>query len=277
MITSSLPPELKVMIASAFLLGGGLLALRYPAEREEEPDAAQPAVIQLSETPSSPTTLLEQTSTAFRRDESTRFAPIEIFVNDDEYRDWSHTSMPVPNPATTSIDRTPDPAETPLPDPVSYAGMSVDRRNADRANWESAAEQETVQRPEYLPFQRTTAVTMPEPNPAFFAAMPSPPNLTGLPPSSGGPESTDVNSRPVIPGALVAPSAVLLSGDNNRAVPIATAVPARTVIARPVTPEPKVAADLRAANHNSSVIPAARESQGNVIVIPARTIILPNL
>jgi len=267
MITSSLPPELKVLIASGFLLGGGLFAQRYPAEREEDPDAALPAVIQLSETPSSPTTLLEQTSTAPGIEEGSRFETIRDFVNPPESREWSRTSMPEPD-TTRSAAGTFAVAETTERDREHYGGMTI-----PRSILESAAEQEIAQRPEYVPFQ-TAPVTMPEPNPAFFVERPSSPNLTGLSLSAGESES----STAVIPGAVVAPSVVLQSGVSAcRIMPTATATSLSTITARPVTPEPHAtAADLRASNSGSPVVAPPREPRGNVIIAPARTTILPN-
>jgi len=263
MITSSLPPELKVLIASGFLLGGGLFAQRYPADREDESVAAQPVVTQHNKTPASPTSSQQPATMAMAPgiDDGSRFEPIKDFVFPPESRERLLMSMSESG-EIMNADRTFEVVETPVLDPGQYAGITVE------------SSQETVLRPEYIPFQ-TSPVTMPEPNPAFFADKPTPPDLPGLLLSSGKPKSDEI-----VPGTVVAPSAAIQSGvSTNRGVPIAIVAPVSTTLARPAISEPKATADHRAvaANHNSSVIPPVREPRGNVIVTPARTRILPSL
>ena len=262
MITSSLPPELKVLIASGFLLGGGLFAQRYPADREEELASPQTVVVKRNETPTSPTTSQEPTSMASGIDEGTRFDSIEQFVNDNDYGEWSYTSMSESG-ATMSVAQAFEIEETFELDPGHYGGTAI-----GRTNMESTADQETAQIAEYIPFQ-PSPVTMPEPNPAFFAERPAPPNLTGLSPLPG-----EFESNVVIPRAVVAPSAVMQSGvlPASRVTPIATTVPGTTTMARPVTQKPEATTDLQLSN----IVPPPKELRGNVIVAPARTTILPN-
>jgi len=258
MITSSLPPELKVLIASGFLLGGGLFAQRFPADRVEEPVVAQTVTVIRSETPTSPTTSKEPTSMTPGVEEGTRYAPIEKFVNDIESGEWSHTSMSE-SVAPTRTDRTSGIGETPELDPGHYAGMNVE------------TSRETAQIPKYEPFQ-TTRITLPEPNPAFFAAKPSPPNLTGLS-LSGVSESADI-----VPSIVVSPSAVMPSEvPANRISPITTDPPITKTLARPVvSPVPMATADFRPAHRTLPVVVPSGEPRGNVIVAPARTVILPS-
>jgi len=263
MITSSLPPELKVMIASGFLLGGGLLALRFPADREEEPVAAT-VVAQHSETPASPMTSQEPTSMAHGIDEESRFEPIWDFVNSTENSEWQRMALSESD-ATMSTTGASEFEETPTLDRESYDGMSVDRSDA--------ASQEIVQVPEYIPF-RTTPVIMPEPNSAFSAVRQSPPNLTGLP------LSVEPNAivPSTIPSTVVAPSAVMQAGvPANRITPIATSDPISATLGRPVIPAPTVESDTRTANDITPVVPPGKLSRSGVIVAPARTIFVPNL
>jgi hypothetical protein len=268
MITSSLPPELKVVIASGFLLGGGLLALRYPADREEEPVTIQTVVVNRNETPSSPTILPDQTLIAPRNDDVSRFAPIEKFVNEAEHSEWLPTSMTAVN-ATVSDDMSPGVVETPALDRNHYAGITVANKDAES--------QETAQVPEYIPFQVTTPATRPEPNPEFVTAKSSPPDLIGLP------RLTD-ESESIVPRAVVSPSALMQSGvsaNRVRVAPIATANSAsptsmRTAIARPVVPVPGTPEPI-ARPVGPVTTPQTGTPQNNVIyATPARTIILPN-
>jgi len=257
MITSSLPPELKVLIASGFLLGGGLFAQRYPADREADPLAVQTVAAQLSETPTAPTTPQERTSVATSLDEGSHFEPIQEYFNREENRERLLMSMSESD-ATSDVARTSEVEETPELDPGQYAGMNVE------------ASQETMQRPDFMPFQRSTPVTMPPPNPAFFAERPSPPNLTGL--SLSPDESVEV-----VPSTVVSPSTVQQSEFPANRITRNTAVaPIQETVARPIiTPEPKVTV-AKSDKNNSPVVLPVREPRGNIIVAPARTTILPN-
>ena len=276
MITSSLPPELKVMIASGFLLGGGLLAQRYPADRTEDAVVARTAVTQRSETSASPSTPQEPSSVASGIDDDSRFVPIHDYFNSTEDRRelTHHMSMSEPIQAmdtgTGGVNVAPGVAETSELDREYYAGMVVDSTNLESP----AVELETVQRPAYVPFQTTTHIAMPDPNPAFFAAKPSPPNLTGFPPLSGESETENVVSR-----AIVSPSAIMQSGGIvSNPAPLASAPPVKTTVARPVIPERKVASETPRVtiSHNPPAIAPAREPRSTVFLAPARTTILPN-
>jgi hypothetical protein len=267
MITSSLPPELKVVIASGFLLGGGLLALRFPADREEEPVTAQTVVVNRIETSPASTVFPEQTWIASRNDKGSRFAPIERFVNDAEHSEWSPTSMTESNAVASDVTSF-GVAGTPALDRNHYAGMAVD--NTD------ATSQETAPLPEeYQPFQVTSTITRPEPNPAFFTAKPSPPNSTGLSPSAHAPESA-------IPSTVVSPSVLMRPGvPAIRVAPVTTtnsASPAstRTTMARPVLPVPGTPESVTRPVSPVAVPPAGTPQSNVIYAAPARTIILPN-
>ena len=277
-----------MLIASGFLLGGVLLAQRYPADREDEPAATQTVVARRNETPASPPTPLptsqEPASMASRIDEGDRYEHIRDFVNGPESRELPRMSMAEPSPAIDA-DQTPRVEETPEPDRGHYADIPMNRTIAKSA----PAEQENVRRLEYQPFQMTTPITMPEPNPVFLAETPSPLNLIGLPLLSSESERGErdsaipsaVNPSAAVPSAIVAPSAVLQPGEiSNRVTPASTATsvttptPTRATLARPDVP---VSGTLESATHHviPTVVSPAREPRSTVFVAPAKTIILP--
>ncbi|MCL2623891.1 MAG: hypothetical protein FWD31_09530, partial [Planctomycetaceae bacterium] len=189
-----------MMIASGFLLAGGLLALRYPADRESETPATTAAVVVgRNVLPSSSPTLQEQASIASPSGAGSSFEPIEAFVRRTDRRDdmpthagsgdWYPTSMSEPNDSANGGMSHND-AETRTLDRRTYAAMPVD----------STLEQTVPPMPEYRPFLVASPVTMPEANPAFFAEPPTPPNLTGLA------KTSDIFGE-AVPGHIISPSA----------------------------------------------------------------------
>ncbi len=301
MITSSLPPELKVMIASGFLLGGGLLALRFPADRNEEPPLVAQAVAADRDAPSLPTASQDSVSTAPGSGAGSFFATVDDFVSGTENRNvssgrtssggWASTSLsehglvsnePAQNVEASRVAELSDLARE------SYGGMTLGNASGvsaeTRANLQyapiEAASEPPPPKPEYKPFQSAN-VTMPETNPAFFAELPSPPNLTGLTPPSVElnatppvlPSTTTTAARPVLPIPEAQPT-----GTTRIAAPVAVRV------ATPVSPL-HTAQGSPVANPNAVPVTAQRttgsgisggQPQGDIFYAPARTVILPN-
>ena len=273
MITSSLPPELKVLIASGFLLAGGLLALRYPADHEpEEPIVAQTVEGEHSAISTS-TTPPEQASLTSQRGVGGTFEPIADFVRNAGSQettptrslsgDWVQTSMPESGntPASDSMSR--HGVKTSTLDRASYAEMPVN----------STSEQETPPKPEYRPFQVTSPMSMPDANPAFFAEPPLPPNLSGIG------QASDVGA-----GIVISPSTTMTLGASvPRAIPVetprisprATSPFSSTTLARPVIPKSDTQESVRQLT-GSPIVTSAEKPRGDVITAPARTVIVPN-
>lgn len=276
-----------MMIAGGILLCGVLLALRYPADREEELVAAQPVVAghnaQLSSSPTmSRETPQEQAFVASRNDEGERFEPIQDFVTRMDSQDWSPTSMSEQPGSVTNDTEEPAVDETSVLDRDHYATMPVNRTNSDYQPLVSEAEPVTPPEPEYIPFL-ATPVTMPATNPAFLAASPLPLNFTGIQPTVVAAESVvpSVEPRPVIsPSAEQLPIVI-----TNRVESVAPALPVSpsepiaarspTTLARPIVPVSGVQ-EARQQPVVRPVISNIRESQHDVISAPAKTIILPN-
>ena len=248
------------MIAGGILLCGVLLALRYPADREEKLVAEQPLVAERNVPPSTPAMSQAETFVAPRSEAGERFEPIREFVNRDISSEWSSTSMSETGIAASGSE-VPMTDETPGLDRDHYANISV--------NPLSPLEQEITPQPVYKPFQVANPVTMPESNPAFFAERPSPPNLTGFP--------DDGETLPVIsPSAEMLPIII-----TNRAVPVTpspvlpTATsPITATLARPVVPVSS-SQELRHPPIVTPVVANVRELRNEVISAPAKTTILP--
>ena len=290
MITSSLPPELKVMIAGAFLLAGVLLALYFPADHaEESPSSALAAIAENNSSESSSTTPVTLASTGSSGGEGVRFEGIDDFVRRDlsvsetstnrtQQSSWSRTSMSEPtidaedHTAATSPEPSPEP-----PTDSSYGGIPIPERNTEPSTEDRImqytplqVEMETPPKPPYQPFQ-ATPMSIPEPNPAFFAEPSLPSNLTSLaqiPAESQpvvSPSSVDV-ARPVVPFAAVPVAPI--------AMPVGpvTSVTNPPVTAAVSTPTVRTAEPIRAAEP----VVASRRSEGTVIYAPARTVIVPD-
>ena len=265
------------MIASGFLLGGGLLALRYPADHDEASIAAETVVVERSAvTPASP---LEQASIVSRGGAGDSYEPIASYVNrratptSRASGDWLQTSMSKPGDSDIG-GMPPDDAETLTLDSASYAEIPVN----------PVPEQEILPQPEYQPFQVTTPITMPKPNPVFFEDRPSPPSLTGLMPVSDAVSGT-------VSGNVISPSATIQSVPSitmQPGVPVSGTVPvgtprvsppgasrlSTTTRARPViqvsdTQEPET---RRVA---MPVVSPGRNIRNDVITAPAKTVIVP--
>ena len=286
MITSSLPPELKVMIAGAFLLAGVLLALYFPADHaEESPSSALAAVAENNSPESSSTTPVTLASTGSSGGEGSRFEGIDDFVRRDlsasetsasrtPPSSWSRTSMP--EPAVDTENHTAATSPEPSPEPPtgsSYGGIPIPERSTEPSAEDRImqytplqAEIETPPKPPYQPFQ-ATPMNIPEPNPAFFAEPSLPSNLTSLaqiPAESQSvvsPSSANV-ARPVTAFAAVpvAPIATPVAPVASAAVPVSTGASTQPAIA------------VRAAEP----VVASRRSEGTVIYAPARTVIVPD-
>lgn len=263
MITSSLPPELKVMIAGALLLAGGLLALRFPVDRDEESTSlAQAVETESGLSESSPTMPVTLTSPGSRFETVDEFVRRDVGVSGTTAErtsppsGWSYTTLSEPEPVATNFPENHEAATSNETATLSYGGISFGGRSA-----ESTAEREIMQyeslqqavvesppKPPYQPFQTTSSLTMPEPNPAFSTAQPSPSNLTEL---------TQVVAEP---GRIVSPSSVS--------------------VARPVMPsQTSVAVTPSAVENPVTVIRpvvSGSRSRDSVIYAPARTVIVPN-
>ena len=277
------------MIASAFLLTGGLLALYFPADLVEESPSSALVVVSENHLPeSSSTTPTTLASTGSSDGVGSRFEGIDDFVHRDlsisanrtQSPSWSHTSMPEPSvdtgnrTAATSPELSPEPSTD-----LSYAGISITGRStapsAEDRGMQYTPLQAEIEKPPKLPYQpfQATPMSLPEPNPAFFAESPLPSNLSSLvqiPAESQqviSPSSVNV-ARPVtsfgVP--LVATPVPPIVPVTNPPAAVAVSMPTETVTA------------IRSATtvHTAEPVVASRRSEGTVIYAPARTVIVPD-
>jgi len=194
MITSSLPPEWKVSIASAVLLAGGLLALRFPAEHDVM-SSHVPRTQSVHRTPTpivqESARLVSETVSSSRNKTSTQYIDVDEFVESGKNED-SLPSPPVSTPvkpdrfAVLTVPPTNSPAvSSNLPSP-DYRTMSYHDHGAQTdSKPESVSQNVSVISPEYKPFQSAIPMSPPEPNPAFASAASTPPSiLFSVPPKS---------------------------------------------------------------------------------------------
>ena len=270
------------MIASGFLLGGGVLALCYPANRETLV-AVQTVGAEQNATPSPQALSPEQASTAFHNElgSGSSFESIEDYVlrkNNSETRptsassrDWYLTSMSKPDNVTNG-DLAADDIQTYSLDRTRYGNMPVENANH---------EPQVIS--EYQPFRMTTPILMPEPHPAFSEEIPSPPNLASLEQVFG-----------TISGNVVSPSATMLSAVTVQpGIPVTgtspvtevsveqspatspTTIHFTTITARPIMPTAETQESGRRPIGPPVVLPPDK-FRDNTISAPARTVIVPN-
>lgn len=306
MITSSLPPELKVIIAGAVMLGGCLLALRFPADREEPSSVAtNPAVAESNTHVSSSAAASDQATYGAPGDGVPRFESVDEFISrtDDPSRSrigssgsvasdttrsgpislshspgWSSTTMST----RASIPATPDTGSTDMPadlSPTTYANIPLNDIDVSAA----ASEAHAVPRPTYEPFRRTQPVTMPEPNPAFFSEHPSPPNLAPL----SAPSQSSVEAQPIVaPSAVAVPHYGTTSVSPTTPQPVTAARPVTPIAVPPITTSPVTSPTTgatpatavpipRSSSYPATTAPSFPSAQGDVIIAPVRTIISP--
>ncbi|MDR1382616.1 MAG: hypothetical protein LBJ67_02025 [Planctomycetaceae bacterium] len=293
MITSSLPPEWKVLIAGGILLGGMLVAFRFPAKRDLI-QASVNAVRSLetnansSETAvaSTPNPTLLPTSVATESEGRSAFVSSDDFLDQNadvpvSVADYGFGTTAYRKPSETSVTASDNVSNT-LPH-VSYGGWNIadSPNSAEKESQlplhsrEIAAENQSPEAalPSYIPFN-PPLISQPPPDPDFFVDLPSPPTLASslaeshalLPSSinvadilSAHPE-TSISNIPPLP---VAPSAPATSS--------AVAVHSPIIVLRTLKPIGNpVSFETTHENKEKNI------SSNHVIVGSGRAVILPN-
>ncbi|MCL2625001.1 MAG: hypothetical protein FWD31_15165 [Planctomycetaceae bacterium] len=245
-----------MMIASGILLCGCLLALRYPSNREEEFFVAQTVEADDNIKPSSLTSTPDQASVASRNDEERRFASIDDFIRDDRTADqrsdnfgFSHTTMTEPDVSET---------ETFRQERMYYADMPVNP-TVEIPNTEPS--------PPYQPFQMIESVTLPEQNPAFFAELPAPPNLTGLMAASGSFSGNVISPSAMMQPDMI-PPAFAATNVTVSDLGVPPMISTTTIVARPVVPTTEIQSEKIATVGTPGTVPVVKP-KNSVIFSPA--------
>ncbi|MCL2346808.1 MAG: hypothetical protein FWC50_00965 [Planctomycetaceae bacterium] len=239
MITSSLPPEWKVSIASVVLLAGGLLALRFPAEHDvmhdhvarTQPMHRTPTVQESARQPSD--AVSSSYDHASRDHASTQYMTADDFAESGESEDSLRSGTVSPSSSSPSsssakpdrfavlTDSPTEPANLSNLPPSDYRTMSYHDQSVPT---DSGLKNKL---PEYKPFESALPMSKPEPNPAFASAASAPPPiLFSVIPVSVIPESASLQSPMLQAPGSTTESAVL---PNHGAPKEIRVLPARNI------------------------------------------------
>ncbi|MDR1493818.1 MAG: hypothetical protein LBT05_14020 [Planctomycetaceae bacterium] len=307
MITSSLPPEWKVLIAGGILLGGVLLALRFPAKRDLI-QASVNAVRSLETNANSPETTFASTSNPIPSasavidgERGSTFVSSDDFLyqNADNsvsvadsgfdqtaYRERWETSATDSDNASNALSHA-DYGEF-NENGSSNSAEEIELSQHSHKNIAEKQMTEILPQASYAPFN-PPSISRPNPDPTFFADLPSPPTLISSLTESPATPSSSPNVADILfahseTSTLVAPplsadSLVSAAKSPVVAASVSTIKPEISIKSETLTPKENVIPyrTVRPVLSETTMEKAKKTvSRNNVITGSGRTVILPN-